>query len=181
MNNTFVISDNHWQHHNIRILCNRPFESTQEMDDYMIDRWNTIVKPKDLVYHLGDFCWYSCDFEALLKQLHGQKILIKGNHDNKKLQKCSLWTAVKSEDKITVDSTHIHMYHYPIRDKEWNKGHNGSLHFHGHVHGKLPYIEGSWDVGVDNPTNIQLFDWSPIHIEDAIYLAQTGQPITKVP
>lgn len=171
MSNTFVVSDLHVSHRNIISLCNRPFSSVEEMDDYLIDRWNSVVKPGDLVYNLGDFCWYNCDFESLLRKLNGQQILIKGNHDSKKVQKCHLWTAVKSDVNITINKTHIHMYHYPIQFRQWNKGFHDGIHFHGHVHGTLPYTPGCWDVGIDYKTNIELYDRAPIPIEDAIDLA----------
>lgn len=174
MSNIYVQSDTHFSHHNIRTLCNRPFESTEEMDKYMIDRWNSCVKSGDLVYHLGDFCWYNCDHESLLRKLNGQKILIKGNHDSKKVQKSSLWTAVKSDDFIAINSKLIHMYHYPVQFQQWNKGFRDGLHFHGHVHGQLPYSPNCWDVGVDNKTNIELYDYAPIPIEEAIMLAETA-------
>lgn len=171
MSNIYVQSDTHFSHHNIRTLCNRPFESTEEMDKYMIDRWNSCVKSGDLVYHLGDICWYNCDHEDLLRRLNGQKILIKGNHDSKKVQKCHLWQSVKSDLNITINKVHVHGYHYPLR--EWNKKFHGGVHFYGHVHNNIPRVEGSWEVGVDNPVNILKYDWAPIPIEEAVELAQT--------
>lgn len=57
----FFISDTHFSH--ARILefesdDGRPvrsgFSSVEEMDEAMIERWNSVVGPKDKVYHLGD-------------------------------------------------------------------------------------------------------------------------------
>ncbi|WP_395092280.1 hypothetical protein [Armatimonas sp.] len=47
-------SDHHFGHDNIRSHCQRPFDSTEEMNEAMIDRWNACVAPGDTVYHLGD-------------------------------------------------------------------------------------------------------------------------------
>ena len=60
----------------------RPFQTTEEMDEYMILRWNETVKPSDEVYILGDFSFAGAEPTAeILRRLNGKKILIIGNHD----------------------------------------------------------------------------------------------------
>lgn len=59
----------------------RPFSSAAEGDAYMVDAWNSRVKPGDKVYVLGDVAFSPQDI-AILSTLHGSKILIKGNHDD---------------------------------------------------------------------------------------------------
>lgn len=57
----------------------------QKMDETLIDNFNARVKPRDTVYHLGDFAF--CKDEpaiAILKRLHGHITLIQGNHDKKR-------------------------------------------------------------------------------------------------
>ena len=39
---------------NIIEYCNRPFKDTNEMNEYIIQKWNSVVKENDIVYHLGD-------------------------------------------------------------------------------------------------------------------------------
>ena len=58
----------------------RPWDTTEEMDEAMIEKWNATVRPKDKVYHLGDVV---INRKALptLQRLNGDKVLIKGNHD----------------------------------------------------------------------------------------------------
>ena len=51
----FIIADHHFHHENIIKYCNRPFKSAEEMNSYMIHKWNSVVSEKDIVYHLGDF------------------------------------------------------------------------------------------------------------------------------
>jgi calcineurin-like phosphoesterase family protein len=85
--NRFVISDTHFGHTNswekFKLADGsplRPFSSTEEMDETMIDRWNAKVKPGDTVYHLGDVVIKKSSLK-LVSRLNGRKILIRGNHD----------------------------------------------------------------------------------------------------
>jgi calcineurin-like phosphoesterase family protein len=50
----FVISDTHFGQAKAIEYFGRPFASREEMDETMIERWNAVVRPQDIVYHLGD-------------------------------------------------------------------------------------------------------------------------------
>ena len=85
--NRFVISDTHFGHTNSWEKFKledgsplRPFTSTEEMDETMIERWNAKVKSTDTVYHLGDVV-INKKYLHLVERLNGRKILIRGNHD----------------------------------------------------------------------------------------------------
>ena len=87
MSNRFLISDTHFGHTNTWAKFTvedgsplRPFTSTEEMDEAMVDNWNRVVRPKDTVYHLGDVVIARRNLETV-KRLNGRKILIRGNHD----------------------------------------------------------------------------------------------------
>lgn len=87
MSNRFVISDTHFGHTNSWEkfkLPNgdplRPFTSTEEMDEAMVERWNAKVGPHDTVYHLGDVVINKKSLHHV-KRLNGKKRLIRGNHD----------------------------------------------------------------------------------------------------
>ena len=75
-NKQFYISDWHYGHANVIAFDNRPFKSLLEMDEALVDRWNAVVSPGDIVYVLGDMLnvnrphdaktmerkeWESCD------------------------------------------------------------------------------------------------------------------------
>jgi len=61
-------------------------EEMTAAEKMMIERWNSVVGPEDLVYYLGDFTLNRgpslCKY--ILEKLHGARvILLKGNHDRK--------------------------------------------------------------------------------------------------
>lgn len=87
MANIFVISDTHFGHSAMLSfqkldgsLCRSEFKDVTHMDETMVDNWNSVVKPSDHVYHLGDVAMKK-DMLAIVKRLNGKKRLIFGNHD----------------------------------------------------------------------------------------------------
>lgn len=124
------------------------------MNDCLIKNFNSIVKPCDTTYILGDFTM-KCSYENLsflMNRLNGAKHCILGNHDSKKhfMQMLSEGI-IKSVDQaigISINGQYIWMSHYAHR--VWNQSHHGAWHIYGHSHGSLPPIGLSWDVGVDN-------------------------------
>ena len=59
----------------------RPFESAEHQDEVLVQNWNSVVKPTDKVYVLGDVCMKAKDLKTMLR-LNGDKVLVLGNHDN---------------------------------------------------------------------------------------------------
>jgi calcineurin-like phosphoesterase family protein len=85
--NRFVISDHHLGHTNSweKFTLSdgsplRPFTSTEEMNETMIERHNAKVKEQDTVYFLGDVV-INKKYLELVKRMNGRKILVRGNHD----------------------------------------------------------------------------------------------------
>jgi calcineurin-like phosphoesterase family protein len=101
------------------------------MHEYMVEKWNSVVKPQDYVYHLGDVTFqYHAAFNALMRRLNGKKRLIIGNHDkiwNPALiiafEKAEYWKGFK-EGNFTA--THIPMRLDSLRD--------GAFNVHAHIH-----------------------------------------------
>ena len=83
MSKKWVTSDHHFGHENIIKHGNGPFINTDDMQEQMISRWNSVVRPNDLVYHLGDlyYCIRTIDAHAILDRLNGKIFFIEGNHD----------------------------------------------------------------------------------------------------
>lgn len=83
---TFLISDTHFGHRGVCQFTRddgsklRPWDDVDEMDQALIDNWNSVVGPKDKVYHLGDVAIPRRGLKCL-EQLNGRKVLVRGNHD----------------------------------------------------------------------------------------------------
>ena len=121
------------------------------MDRALIDAWNSVVGPRDTVYHLGDFSLRpAAVISDLLKKLHGIKHLIVGNHDRvDEVSGCRLqgWASMREMSKISVDGQSVFLCHYPMR--EWPGMWQGTVHLYGHVHGNLQPLPGSMEVSAD--------------------------------
>ena len=52
--NIYIVSDTHFGDNNINLYEHRPLP-VHEMDERMVELWNTAVTCNDIVYHLGDF------------------------------------------------------------------------------------------------------------------------------
>lgn len=142
MSDQFVISDNHYYHYNIIRYCGRKpadsmdlFPDVETMNEYMVWAWNSVVKPSDTVWHLGDIalCQYLSDLTAILSKLNGKINLIIGNHDKhspmirSRLNNVGLKSV--SDHPVFLDSAGIILSHYPIQNPRY-------LNCHGHIHNK---------------------------------------------
>ena len=73
------IADMHLDDEDIIAYDNRPFDSTEEMNEALIANWNRVVSPDDLTWILGDFCaGNTASWERHLSRLNGKKALIIG-------------------------------------------------------------------------------------------------------
>lgn len=150
----YFTSDLHIGHKRICELTNRNlFTNHESHANFIRDLWNSTVGPGDIVYHLGDFYFgkNSLYISEYIKSLNGQKIFIKGNHDNREVlnslvqhKAIEAWYDYK-EIKIGEHSTCL--FHFPIAS--WHKQHLGSFHLHGHSHGSFKGRGKILDVGLD--------------------------------
>lgn len=160
--NTFVLSDTHFNHERMFHIRAKAgiggFSCTtmREMNDMLVENWNSVVSQKDYVVVVGDFTWKEINVEPLLKALHGRKILAIGNHDTSGVRKCPLWehtgdivtlkvgeeSGAPKDERLT-----IHCCHYPMRT--WNKSFDGTFHIYGHTHGDDMRDAREFNAGVD--------------------------------
>lgn len=170
---TYVTSDLHFSHRRISEFCpkTRPWTDIAEMNEAMIAEWNAIATMQDTIYILGDVAFGPVvDACKIIKRLNGTKILIEGNHDDKKLlddEFFSLFKYVANLQEIThthQDKTkhRIVLCHYPLL--QWNGCHNGIQHLYGHLHDNLSGLEEyrAMNVGYDSteaPGILKDLDW----------------------
>jgi calcineurin-like phosphoesterase family protein len=174
-------SDTHLDHENIIKYCNRPFKNKDEMNEYLIERWNSVVDQHDVVWHLGDILF--SDRAHLLYRLNGTIHLVLGNHDHlKDLEKSKAihrFDSVQTYKEINYvhengDKQNIVMFHYGLRT--WHHDLRGTWMLYGHSHNELPAYGKSVDVGVDNP----LWGFTPVSYEQLKKFMEK-QPIGKHP
>lgn len=135
MSKTFLISDTHFGHSNIVTFLRkdgtklRPWDNIKEHDEALIYNWNSVVKPEDKVYHLGDFgLSNSTHLLRIVQALNGTKILIKGNHDTLKLH---AYQQVFKDVRAYHSLNNIFMAHIPIHPASLGRW-KGQIH--GHLH-----------------------------------------------
>ena len=142
----FFSADQHIGHKGILTHCKRPYANVEEMGSSILQLHNSLVKPEDTVYMLGDFAWPG--YDDLIYQMNGHIHYVHGNHDKGRIKARACYLSSWQEYlEIDIEGQHIVMFHYPIAD--WNRKFHGAWHLHGHVHGNLSVGPGSWDVGVD--------------------------------
>ena len=131
----YYISDTHFGHANVIKYDGRPFKSVEEMDNIMINNWNSRVTQDDTVYLLGDLCLGNGDTaEKYLNRLMGHKVLIIGNHDGKLIRSDARkrFDQIRDIMEITDKGNRIIMCHYPMCD--WKNCMHGSYLIYGHIH-----------------------------------------------
>lgn len=160
----FFTSDTHFGHSNIIKYCQRPFNSAEHMDEVLISNWNEVVSPKDIVFHLGDFCFGSDkEWIKILQRLNGTKYLILGNHDLKKIANSNqikdYFADINMQMRVVVDKQKMLLNHYPFLCFEG--GYQNVWQLFGHVHSSkhstgldkerlVHLFPTQYDVGVDN-------------------------------
>ena len=175
----FFTSDTHFGHSKIIDYCKRPFSSIEEHDKTLIQNWNNVVGQDDTVFHLGDFAYGNSQFVSnIIKQLNGNIILIKGNHDLRNMNPTlyNMFSDAVYQARILIDKQTVYLNHFPFLcfdhgDINLYKD-NYSIQLFGHVHsGPLTSSEDvnrlnilfptQYDVGVDN-NNYTPISWADI-------------------
>lgn len=112
----FFTSDTHFGHKAVIDYCKRPFATVEEMNAELIRRWNVVVKPGDTVFHLGDFAFLgSAATKAIIAQLNGEIVLIRGNHDHKPHR---FFKKVAPSHSLQIGEFDVMLSHYPYLGHE---------------------------------------------------------------
>lgn len=171
---TLVISDTHFNHPKILTFKNdkdeliRPFSSTKEMDEFIIDNWNMVVDNGDKVYHLGDVFFGDPEyFKRLWPRLNGSKRLIVGNHDDIRFlssggffKNVYMWRKLPELGCIL---SHVPLHNSTLQGKHIRED-QGFINVHGHIHEKAAPSVMHINVSVEQ-TGYQPVELEPL-LED---------------
>lgn len=140
----YYIADQHFFHEALnRGMDCRGFSDVEEMNEYMITKWNHKVHKRDDVIILGDFSWGSPEqTKEIIDRLNGRLYLIQGNHDkflSHKDMDLSRFKWIKPYEELSDDGRKVVLSHYPIMcyKGQYNYDKNGkprTYMLHGHVH-----------------------------------------------
>jgi calcineurin-like phosphoesterase family protein len=159
MSQFWFIADTHFDVYD----SSRPFSSAGSMNQTLINNWNRLVRPDDVVFHLGDVGWYNRFPNWAVPLLHGKKILILGNHDNlhPRIYKEYFDDVQSGPVILTVANTdgenlELSLSHTP------DEGHTNLYRLHGDVHNMWKARPGMLNVGVD------VWDYRPVSLEEVV-------------
>ena len=113
----------------------RGFKDEFEMDDYIVEQWNSVVKKKDVTWILGDVTFEKSTPYILLNQLNGIKKIILGNHDQPQhVPELLKYVNNVSSSKLIKNGEYgnILLSHIPIHPQEFE--YRLDYNIHGHVH-----------------------------------------------
>lgn len=175
MSEIFFTSDTHFCHQPSFLWEPRGFNNIEEMNEALVERWNSVVKPDDEVYHLGDFALNDIDAAIpYINHLNGTIRWIIGNHDTdrkrvKIVDECPNVWEIGYADLIKYDKKFsIYMSHYPtltanFDDKKFSQH---IIALHGHTHQRTNWLHPDnpfmYHVGLDSHSN------TPVHIDEIL-------------
>lgn len=141
MSKTFVTADLHFGHAGVCHFTDqndaplRPWDDPAEMDEALIENWNSVVGDRDRVYVLGDL---AINRRAIptVGRCNGRKVLVKGNHDIFKLKDyLPFFDDIRAY--VVQPKNGIVMSHIPIHPVNLGRF---KRNIHGHMHSNC--IEG---------------------------------------
>ena len=159
MSNIWVTSDWHLGHDREFIWKARGFNSIEEMNNTIISKHNSLVRPDDDVYVLGDLTLGPATNIDLIRQMNGRLHIVRGNHDTDNrwniYSKFPNVVELSNAIYLKYQKYHFYLSHYPSMtgnlEKESLK--QMTLNLYGHTHQQtnfymdMPYM---YHVGVDS-------------------------------
>lgn len=164
MPNIFFASDHHLGHKNILTFLNqdgtklRDFAHVDEMNEFIVEKHNSVVGPKDKTYFLGDVVMNKNYFH-LLSRMNGEKVLIKGNHD---IHKIDYYLQFFKDVRGFHQFDGFAISHIPIHPESLARwGHN----IHGHLHNNV--VKNMYGVPDSRYFNVSMerIGYVPISLE----------------
>jgi calcineurin-like phosphoesterase family protein len=176
MSNIWFTSDLHMSHAKEFLYGPRNFSNEKEMNEAIVENWNSVVQAGDTVYNLGDMAMNDISSAIpYLNMLNGTQYWLLGNHDtDNKVERI-----LKSCWKISVPShtyahiikeggMSIYMSHYPTLTANFDEKHFSRhvLSLHGHTHQTTNWLDLTnpflYHVGLDS------HDMKPVNLDEII-------------
>ena len=171
----WICADWHFCHDREFVWGVRGFESIEQMNNAIIQRHNSIVRPDEDVYVLGDLILGGANkLEEglnLIKQMNGKLHIVRGNHDTNERWKAymNLPNVVEQQNSLYLKykKYYFYMSHYPslTGNLEKEKLKQMTLNLYGHTHQKSHFYE-------DRPymycTCMDAHDCYPCNLNDII-------------
>lgn len=159
--NTFFVSDLHFNHDREFIYGSRGFKSCEEANKTLIANWNKTVSKDDTVYILGDF-FLGSNIEyvkSTLAKLNGKFHLIIGNHDTPSKMEIYESIGIKPiwADMVEYKGRQFYLSHYPTLTADLNSNPKTAVfNLFGHTHSPKKFYEERpymYNVAVDAHDN----------------------------
>ena len=150
----WMTSDPHFCHNREFLYAPRGFSNVYEMNEAIVERWNSVVGIDDDVYCLGDIMLNDNEQGIkLLKSLKGNIHIVLGNHDtDTRIDLYSnCWNVVEIElaIKMKYKGYHFFLSHYPCMTSNFDDDKplkQRLISLCGHTHTKDPLLH--W---IDHP------------------------------
>jgi calcineurin-like phosphoesterase family protein len=185
----YFTADTHFNHSNVINLCDRPFDTIEQMNKVLTENWNSCVTNRDEIYILGDFIFRKNGVEAneIIRKLKGKKYLIRGNHDkyidSSDFDKSGFeW--IQDYYALYYKKLKFVLFHYPIC--EWDGYFRDSIHLYGHVHhgGNSPEQQKRLEALGHRAINVgvDVHDYYPVSIEAILKMVEQvpSEPGTEI-
>ena len=162
-------SDFHFGHEKEFLWKPRGFTTWEEHAQKIIENYNSVVRPNDEVYTLGDCMLKNDNFGIeCLKQLNGKKYLAVGNHDsNARLGRYMLediFENIQYGYRLVYGKMSIYAQHYPAMMGNYKDKHP-TICLAGHTHSPDKFqnmANGCYNVALD------AHECCPVSIEDIL-------------
>ncbi len=153
----WVTSDLHLGHNKEFVWRDRGFESVEEMNAAIVERWNAVVSDIDTVYILGDVIMgKKSETLPLIEKLKGTIVIVAGNHDVDKIDAYENLSNVKKVvwgEFIKYKKVQFYMSHFPsISMLAYEDRKYPIWALHGHTHQTHEFYCGNphtYHVGMD--------------------------------
>lgn len=120
----------------------RPFDTVKEMNRTILENHNARVTNGDTTIFVGDMSMRgrSDELVALVAQMKGKKILVRGNHDSTDdYRYAKLFEEITDYKELTIafggKAYKLVVCHYPLM--YWKDQHRGTIHLYAHTHNSI--------------------------------------------